>query len=149
MKVTSEQAFNLREKGLTFSQIAEKLSLSNKGIAYRLVLKYKTDPTYTEKVGNKTRYSKRQWGASTKQKFTDKWERVLYHMLPKYIAKNVRFSSYSIEYEELYDRVLDYAYTTNFDSTRTFWGAIKIMVRYPHHRYKKSFNTEVNYGKKM
>ena len=137
MKVTSKQAFELREKGLTFTQIAKELSLSNKGIAYRLVLKYKTNPTYSEKVGNKTKYSKRKWGALAKQKFNDNWAYILYYQLPRYISKNLKHGFDSIEGQELYDRILDYAYTTDFISTRRFWGAVKYMVRYPHHKYKK------------
>jgi len=148
MVVTSEQAYNLRVQGLAYSQIAKKLSLSNKGIAYRLVQMYAKNPTYTEKVGNKVKYSNRKWGINAKEKFNDEWINAIYNILPKYIAKNAEYSINSIEGQEIYDRIIDYAYTTKFKrGLKGFWISAKIMVKHPHHKNNKKFNEGVNYEK--
>jgi len=149
MIVTSKQANDLREKGLSYSEIAKKLKLVNKGIAYRLVKYYNVNPEYSEKIGNKQKYTERIWKKEIVfEKFSDEWIKTLYDVIPKYIRNKSVYGFYSNEGQYVYDKILDFAYTTKFENDfKRFWNTVKFMVKYPHHKKHKQYFENVNYHK--
>lgn len=124
-RVTAKEAHQLREKGLTYKKIGETLGCS-KGVAYRLVKKFPTNPEYSELVGNKKN-----------KKFRAIWDYLCDPRLPYFfVGKILRDFPYplsGIERETLRDYLLDFAYTLDLsdkeDPTNYLFVALRNKVR--------------------
>jgi len=124
-RIYAFEIYALREKGLTFSQIATLYGI-NQGVAYRLYMKYFENPTYSERVGNKKPREEREF--IPLWEYDAEWVDTLYEYLPRILAKYV--SPSSIKYWEWLDFLLDMAYTTpNIleadNPIPYFWGMVR------------------------
>ena len=100
------EGYFLRRLGFSYQEIAELLGLSRscQGTAYRLVKKYKEQPDYYEKRGNKPRLYARPLLKLWNNQSPEFVAKVFYQYLPRWVAQ--RYPEGSISHSLAYEHLL-------------------------------------------